>query len=361
MKTRMLDLLCCPGCSGLLKLEVFSQSDGPAETASIEEGTLNCLSCGRLFPICEGVPRVYLGAISEHRDFVKRRRMQLPEGKWIQDDLSETKDVQKTKVSFSREWQQFEYSSDKTWDWDVEEQKSVFLKEMGMKEDSFKGKLLLDAGCGNGVLTSALADFGLEVVGMDLSDSVVRAHRHNTSDQVHFVQGNVMRPPFRKGAYDLIYSSGVLHHTPDTRKAFGALSTLIKGGGRTYVWLYGTSKDVESSFWTSSWRGRGLGRFIRGKITSRLPHLIQHGLYIALAVFRKTVYPVVNALKIRKLRAKKWSEQMVESYDFYSAPYQHLHTDTELSQWFAEEGFENITLSESRHAGFGVYGDLKRQ
>ena len=66
-------------------------------------------------------------------------------------------------------------------------------------------------------------------------------------------------------------------------------------------------------------------------------------------------------MKFRKLHAKKWSEEMVEIYDFFSAPYQHLHTDTELSQWFAEEGFENITLSEVRESGCGMCGDMKEQ
>ena len=66
-------------------------------------------------------------------------------------------------------------------------------------------------------------------------------------------------------------------------------------------------------------------------------------------------------MKIKRLGTHKWSEEIVSFYDFYFAPYQHLHTDTELGQWFAEENFENITLSEVRESGFGMYGDMKEQ
>ncbi|MBF8267069.1 MAG: hypothetical protein HW388_577 [Dehalococcoidia bacterium] len=229
-----------------------------------------------------------------------------------------------------------------------------------MEKDSLQGKALLDAGCGNGVLTSVLAGFGLQTVGMDQSDSVVRAHLHNTSDLVHFVQGDVMRPPFRKGAFHLVYSSGVLHHTPDTRKSFNALTKLVKSGGRTYVWLYGKSDEDKLGFWDRPSR-RYLGRFLRDKITSRLPSRIQYCFFVALALFRKAVYPVVTLLRIRKLKTRKWSEEMAAIYDYYSPPFQHLHNVREVSEWFAEEGFENITLSEAWYAGFGIYGDLKKQ
>jgi len=76
-------------------------------------------------------------------------------------------------------------------------------------------------------------------------------------------------------------------------------------------------------------------------------------------MLHKCVYPVLSALKIRKLETKKWSEEMVSIYDFFSLFYQHLHTDTEVSEWFANGGFENITLCETREAGFDIYGDLK--
>ena len=80
MKPRMVELLCCPKCSASLTLEVFSQGEEQAETTGVEEGILVCSSCGRVFPVCEGVPRVYLGAIAEHQDFVEKHRIQLPEG-----------------------------------------------------------------------------------------------------------------------------------------------------------------------------------------------------------------------------------------------------------------------------------------
>ena len=38
-------------------------------------------------------------------------------------------------------------------------------------------------------------------------------------ENVHLVQADIFKPPFREGAFDHAYSIGVLHHTPDTRRA----------------------------------------------------------------------------------------------------------------------------------------------
>ena len=170
-----------------------------------------------------------------------------------------------------------------------------------------------------------------------------------------------MNPPFKDNAFDLIYSSGVLHHTPDTKLAFDGLTKLVKDKGRIYIWLYGTSQGYESDFWTTNRRGGAINRFVRERITSGLPDVLKHVLFIALILARKSIYPIFSALKIRKLGTRKWSEEMVSIYDFYSAPYQHLHTDTEVSEWFQTNGFKGVTVSESREFGFGIYGDRQSQ
>ncbi|MBF8267070.1 MAG: hypothetical protein HW388_578 [Dehalococcoidia bacterium] len=95
---------------------------------------MSCLSCGRVFPIRDGVPRLYLGAIADHRDFMERHHIPLPSREQIEEDLSEARDKKRTRQSFSREWHQFEYRTDKTFDWDIEERKSLFFGRDGVGE-----------------------------------------------------------------------------------------------------------------------------------------------------------------------------------------------------------------------------------
>ena len=66
-----------------------------------------------------------------------------------------------------------------------------------------------------------MQEFGAEVVGIDLSVAVINA-RKITKDmpKVHIVQTDLFYPPFRKEIFDVVFSWGVLHHTPDPRRAF---------------------------------------------------------------------------------------------------------------------------------------------
>src|SRR5207237_7382249 len=126
--------------------------------------------------------------------------------------------------------------------------------------------LLLDARCGNGRLTATLATFGAEIVGVDLSAGIDRAQaakqRYATGHEafVHFVQANVMELPFRPGSFDIVHSSGVLHHTPNTERAFLSILSGVRRGGRVYVQLYRRREA-----WVS------IPNMLIRSVTSRLP------------------------------------------------------------------------------------------
>jgi SAM-dependent methyltransferase len=47
-----------------------------------------------------------------------------------------------------------------------------------------------------------------------------------------------MNPPFKHEVFDVIYSSGVLHHNPDTREALRAIAKSLAPAGRIYIWVY---------------------------------------------------------------------------------------------------------------------------
>jgi SAM-dependent methyltransferase len=53
-----------------------------------------------------------------------------------------------------------------------------------------------------------------------------------------FVQSDLMSSVFKPESFDLIYSGGVLHHTPNTRRAFDEVVNALRPGGRIFVWLY---------------------------------------------------------------------------------------------------------------------------
>ncbi|TPW16788.1 MAG: methyltransferase family protein, partial [Elusimicrobia bacterium] len=136
------------------------------------------------------------------------------------DDESDPR-VLKTRDGFAWEWKRYPGS--------LKEDERVFLEECQLRASDFKGKRVLDAGCGMGRYALVALSLGAEVVAVDLSESLLRlaesAPRH---PGLHVVQGDLLRPPFKAGLFDIVYSHGVLHHTSDANRAFRAVAALVK-------------------------------------------------------------------------------------------------------------------------------------
>ena len=107
--------------------------------------------------------------------------------------------------------------------------------------DRFADKRLLEVGCGLGIDLRQFALGGARVVGLDLSaNSVALARQHfrtfDTDGQ--FVNSDSELLPFADKSFDVVYSFGVLHHTPDTQAAIDDCWRVLKPGGRFIVMLY---------------------------------------------------------------------------------------------------------------------------
>ena len=104
----------------------------------------------------------------------------------------------------------------------------------------FAGKRMLEVGCGLGSDLLHAASLGANVVGFDLSRrSVGLARRHFALAGVdgQFVHGDAEGLPFGDDSFDVVYSFGVLHHTPDTQKAIDECLRVLKPGGQMVLML----------------------------------------------------------------------------------------------------------------------------
>lgn len=329
----------------------------PADRDEVVTGMLRC-ACGSFYPVIEGVPRLLEAGISAFPNFIEANKERikgvmgngepphLPQNKENGDDFGYIRE------SFSKEWGLFDYASDKTWGWSLDDRKRVFLDDLSLEEHDVRGKLLLDAGCGNGTLTAALSTFGMEVVGIDLNDGLGLANRNKPRyagefwKKVHFVQGNIYNPPLRAGSFDLIYCSGVIHHTPSSKGTFKRLVPLLKKGGRVHVWVYGKRRLPVRAFFAV---GRQLKNFMPPKFLLTTCR--------AMAPLYKLGISTLDALRISKFRNRSVREISLDLFDAFAPQYNHWHAEEEVQSWFREQGFMNVTVSGRQKHGFGVYGD----
>ena len=106
---------------------------------------------------------------------------------------------------------------------------------------SCKGLRVLEIGCGLGTDGAQFAKAGAEYTGVDLTDAAVelaqrRFELFNLPGK--FQTADAEKLDFADDSFDLVYSHGVLHHTPDIERAVKEIYRVLRPGGRSVVMLY---------------------------------------------------------------------------------------------------------------------------
>lgn len=208
---------------------------------------------------------------------------------------------------------------------------------------------LLDAGCGTGEKARELARLfpQHQVIAIDQSNSITRTAEENAGvPNLHFVQANVWYPPFAKQSVQFAMSIGVLHHTPDTFRAFNAISEIVAFGGDFMTWLYPLPE--EDTFWAGLYRQRDRHFF---KLGHRLPNWITMFLCrVYVAIFFPWVLGFLKQqYKINKDRFPIYPDRpslrevyhsaVFLSFDNVMPTHQFRHGRAEVRQWYSACGF----------------------
>jgi ubiquinone/menaquinone biosynthesis C-methylase UbiE len=104
-----------------------------------------------------------------------------------------------------------------------------------------RGLKVLEIGCGMGTDGAQFARAGAEYTGIDLTDAAIELARQRfalSGLKGDFRVSDAERLDFPNESFDLIYSHGVLHHTPDIEAAVREIHRVLKPGGRALVMLY---------------------------------------------------------------------------------------------------------------------------
>jgi SAM-dependent methyltransferase len=316
MRRRLLRDLVCPLSSDQLELETAEETD------DVETGELVCSGCGWRWLIRRGIPRLV------PPDLIEQQR--------------------KTSAAFGFEWQHFDEMHP--------EYEAQFLDWLDpIEPEFFRGKRVLDAGCGTGRHARFAAEYGASaVIALDLSGAVETASRVLAEfDVAEVVQGDLLRPPLVTasdgGGFDFVYSIGVLHHLPDPHAGFRSLLRLLRPGGTIAVWVYGYENNGVV---------RNVVEPLR-RVSTKLPlPVLRRASWpfgIAFHAAAKGVYRPLAGTRLG--RSLPLSDYMVSVADFsfrqnHSIVFDQLVAPTatyikgpELQGWFEQSGLVDVEIS----------------
>lgn len=99
--------------------------------------------------------------------------------------------------------------------------------------------IVLDVACGAGHLAEQVAPYVRQVVGLDLTRSLLglAAERLGAAGLTNVLlqEGNAARLPFVDGSFDLVLSRSALHHFPDPRLPVAEMARVCRPGGSVAI------------------------------------------------------------------------------------------------------------------------------
>ena len=342
MKTKLIEIMRCPRCSGKLELEIFIK-----EKDEIKEGMISCKECGVEYPIYNYIPRMLYGNLLEIPNwFIQKYNLVIknPEHKISKMLLKkDSSDVFGEEWAIANKWgykttkknnfkdhkgllveDSFEYSL------------AMFKRISFLKNEDLKGKFALDAGAGVGRYSLMASEMGAEVVALDIANSIDYALKNLEGKGVHIVQGDLSCLPFKKEVFDIVFCLQVIMHTPSPRRSFRSLASALKPDGRISVTAYAKGNVFYE-----------LNNKILRMFTTRMPKkmLWKFSTFLSwigeVIILNKYLFAGVNAFA--RIKPNKTA-----MFDWYAPKVASHHTDKEMRKWFKDNAVRLLYTDDPR-------------
>lgn len=211
--------------------------------------------------------------------------------------------------------------------------------------EDFRGKRILDAGCGHGHHLLMVAPYIKEGIGVDLNTAEIASEETKHINNISIREGDIAHIDFPE-PFDIVYCIGVIQHTDNPTKTFDNLKRLTKKGGTVIVWAY-------------SHEGNFLNRTLLEGAKRLLINHLPGDLNLALAVLiTLLLYPLVWSVYLLPLRPLlpfydylaiyrklPFKKNVQNIFDKLIAPQTEFIKEDEVRKWFNPQEFDNIHIS----------------
>lgn len=149
-------------------------------------------------------------------------------------DISHSARTGDTKTTYDHFGTLFSTNANKVFWEQPYKQLKIRLERNSIDLSIFQDSTIIDIGCGSGRNAFVLRDFGAKkVIGIDISETNIalankRKAELGIGDEVVFIKGSAMDLPFDDNSFDIAFSMGVFHHTPDWKKCMHEMYRVMK-------------------------------------------------------------------------------------------------------------------------------------
>ncbi|OGX10096.1 MAG: hypothetical protein A2306_05440 [Omnitrophica WOR_2 bacterium RIFOXYB2_FULL_38_16] len=241
-------------------------------------------------------------------------------------------------------------------------------------------KLTLNAGCGV-AWSEYLFNYNKNTMRhcIDLSLAVETAYQRTKANKNMIVsQASIFELPYADQTFDIVYSNGVIHHTPDAEKAFMSLAKKVKTNGLIGIYIYNVKPllrelaDTEIRKTTTKMSYEECMTFSKqmttlGKAFKQFKTPLNITEDIDILGMKKGKYDLQTFIYDHIIKCwynPKWDETYADlvNQDWYNPYYASHHTKEEVLSWFKEAKIKNIKLLQPKgweHSGHFISGRKK--
>lgn len=210
--------------------------------------------------------------------------------------------------------------------------------------ETFRGKSVLDCGCGGGQHLQFVAPYCAEAVGVDLN--ALGSAARNTKDlkNVTLVENDIAKMELGR-QFDVVYSIGVLHHTDDPTASFRNIEKHAKSGGKVIVWVYSSEGNALNK-WLVEPAKNILVHYLPRSVVLFLSRILTA--LVSIPVYTVYLLPLTFLpyyQYFQNWRKLTFDRNVLNVFDKLNAPQTFFIPRSQVEEWFQDSEFTDVHIS----------------